>query len=359
MKRSSAPLVSSVPATSTTLSPGLANCLISACPEDTDVGPVVSTRAARSIWATGVGLRPPGRRNRIGHVDLDRMPCRRRFLRLVARRRHRRLGRVVMAVPANTKKPLLQLAVRSQFTGGRDTVDAAVDHDGHIVRDPAGNADVLLNHQNLDVALFGQANEHFLDLGDDDRRQSFGRLVHHQQLRIGQQRAGDRQHLLFAAGKLPAAIALALGKPREGRIDPLDGPGSGFGGNHLEMLVNRERAPQPAALRDIAYAHPGDLGRCLADQRLTGEVDRTRRHRHHAHDRLAQRGLAHAVAADNRKHAAFEPQVDALERVGRAVEHIQSPDIQRRRTAAFNHDRSPDRVPGLPDRSRSLRAFLP
>jgi hypothetical protein len=31
-------------------------------------------------------------------------------------------------------------------------------------------------------------------------------------MRIGQQRARDRQHLLFAAGELAAAMVLALGK---------------------------------------------------------------------------------------------------------------------------------------------------
>ena len=40
---------------------------------------------------------------------------------------------------------------------------------------------------------------------DDDRREAFGRLVHDQEPRIEQQ-AADRQHLLFTAGELRAAI---------------------------------------------------------------------------------------------------------------------------------------------------------
>ena len=36
----------------------------------------------------------------------------------------------------------------------------------------------------------------------DERRQALGRLVEDQQLRIGHQRAADRQHLLLAAGEL-------------------------------------------------------------------------------------------------------------------------------------------------------------
>ena len=68
--------------------------------------------------------------------------------------------------------------------------------------------------------------QHLLDLGDDDRREPLGRLVHDQELRIGEQRAGDREHLLLAAGELAAAIVLALGQPRKGLVDALDRPGA-------------------------------------------------------------------------------------------------------------------------------------
>ena len=83
-----------------------------------------------------------------------------------------------------------------------------------------------------------------------------------------------------------------------------------------QMFVDGERAPQPAALRHIADAEPGDLGRL---QRQAGPRPRKRieppGRAHQPHDGLAQRRLAHAVAADDGKHAAFERQVDALQRV--------------------------------------------
>ena len=41
-----------------------------------------------------------------------------------------------------------------------------------------------------------------LDLLDDHRREALGRLVHHQEVRVEQQRARDREHLLLAAGEL-------------------------------------------------------------------------------------------------------------------------------------------------------------
>ena len=62
------------------------------------------------------------------------------------------------------------------------------------------------------------------DLGDDERRQPFGRLVEDQQQRIGQQRAADREHLLLAARELLAAVAEPLGQAREGGEHALERP---------------------------------------------------------------------------------------------------------------------------------------
>jgi hypothetical protein len=52
--------------------------------------------------------------------------------------------------------------------------------------------------------------------------------------------------------------------------------------------------------------------------------------RHQAGDRVAQRGLAHAVAADDAQHAVVERQAHALQRVGAAVVDVQALDHQQR-----------------------------
>ena len=127
---------------------------------------------------------------------------------------------------ADAEQPLLQIAVGGKPRAVDQAVDAAVDHDGDFARHRRRDADVLLDDEHGDVALLAEPDQHLLDLGDDDRRQALGRLVHHQQLRVGQQRARNRQHLLLAAGKLAAAIVLALGEAREGLIDALDRPGA-------------------------------------------------------------------------------------------------------------------------------------
>src|SRR5207253_7874027 len=97
----------------------------------------------------------------------------------------------------------------------------------------------------------------FLVLGYDNRRQAFGRLVHDEQMRVGQERAGDRQHLLFAARELSAAVVLAFGKTGKCLVDAIDGPGAApHPGGEAQMLGDAERAPQPSAWRNIADARP-------------------------------------------------------------------------------------------------------
>ena len=76
-------------------------------------------------------------------------------------------------------------------------------------------------------------------------------------------------------------------------------------------------------------------------------------------DRLAQRRLAHAVAADERQHAMFEPQIDALQGVAPAVKDVQSPDLQKVGGAALRHGRLPDTIAALRDRLRSRAVRLP
>ena len=167
-----------------------------------------------------------------------------------------------VGVNADAEQPLLQLAIGGQPAGVDDAVDAAIDHDGDVLRDRGRHADILLDHQHRDVAFVAEPHQHLLDLGDDDGRETLGRLVHDQEMRVGQKRARDRQHLLLAAGKLAAAIVLAFGKTRKGFVDALDAPGPApDAGGKPQMLVDAERAPQPPSLRHVADAEPRDAGR--------------------------------------------------------------------------------------------------
>src|ERR1700678_339403 len=121
------------------------------------------------------------------------------------------------------------------------------------------------------------------------------------------QRARDRQHLLLAAGELASAIILALGEAREGVVDALDRPrATAHARGHAQMLVDGERTPQTPPLRYVADAEPGDLRRLQRQQVLAAYADGTAGRAHQPHDGLAQRRLAHAVTADDGKHAGVE-----------------------------------------------------
>lgn len=67
------------------------------------------------------------------------------------------------------------------------------------VGDGRGEAEVLLDEKDRE-ALALEAADRLADLLDDDRRQPLGRLVEQEQPRAGAQDAGDREHLLLAAG---------------------------------------------------------------------------------------------------------------------------------------------------------------
>ena len=63
----------------------------------------------------------------------------------------------------------------------------------------AGDADVLLNYEDIDIALLPQPDQHLFDLLDDDRSKTFSRLIHHQKARVEEKGARNRQHLLLTA----------------------------------------------------------------------------------------------------------------------------------------------------------------
>ena len=84
--------------------------------------------------------------------------------------------------------------------------------------------EVLLHQQDREPCL-AQVDHDLLQVLHHHRRKAFGRLVHQDQLGIDHQRAGDREHLPLAAGKLAAAMVPALGKSREQARRPvLDRP---------------------------------------------------------------------------------------------------------------------------------------
>ena len=169
---------------------------------------------------------------------------------------------------------------------------------------------------------------------DDRRRQPLRRLVHDQQPRVGQQRPADGEHLLLAAGELRPARRPALRQAREQLVDRVGRPAvlAAAPGRHAQVLVDRERLEQPPALGHVADARarrPCRTARPTSSVAL--EADRAARGRRaHLHDRVAERRLAHAVAADDRDGLAAHLEAQALQDVGAAVEDVEVADRQQR-----------------------------
>src|SRR5712691_6499922 len=217
--------------------------------------------------------------------------------------------------------------------GVRELVhDLSVLHDVIAIRDGRGEVKILLDQQNGE-ALRLERPDGLADLLDDDRRQALGRLVEQQQPRAGAQDAGDRQHLLLAAGELGALAAQALLEIGEQPEDRLDGEPARLDlRRQQQVLLDVEAGENPALLRAEGDAAAGDLVRGAVDELPILETHRAPTLADDAHDGFQRRGLAGAVAAEQRHHFARK----YLERrpvqdVGFAVPRLQGVDREQRR----------------------------
>ena len=189
---------------------------------------------------------------------------------------------------ADAEQSLLKFAVRRQPRGIHEPIDAAIDHDRNLLGDCGGDADILFDHEDADVALLAEAQKYLLDLLDDDRSEPFGGLVHDEQMRVEQKRARNSEHLLLAAGKLVTAIAAPLRKSRECFVDALDRPlRPVIAGCEPQMLVDRNRRPKTPALRNVAEAKARDFSGRATNKLLALETNRAACDRRQSDDGFA------------------------------------------------------------------------
>src|SRR5437867_1683375 len=100
--------------------------------------------------------------------------------------------------------------------------DAAVDHDVTAVGELQRVIGVLLDQEYGQPLLLVELAQHLEDLPHDQRRQTKGRLVEEKEPRPAHQRAGDREHLLLAAGERPAALGGTLLEDGKDRVDAFE-----------------------------------------------------------------------------------------------------------------------------------------
>ena len=146
------------------------------------------------------------------------------------------------------------------------------------------------------------------------------------------------EHLLLAAGKQDAAMAAARGEPRERPVDSLEGPAV-RDAREGELFLDRQGGEDSAFLGHECDAHPRDaMGRKARD------VDAAEAHlaglcRHDADDGFQGRGLAGAVASEQRDgRAGFHAERERLEHMAPVVTGVDT--IERQ------HDPAAGSVPG-------------
>ncbi len=147
------------------------------------------------------------------------------------------------------------------------------------------------------------------DLMHDRGLHAFGGFVEQNDPRVGHQRARQRQHLLLAAGQRPAAPVEQRRETREQSHAALDRfllRLVRIAGPREAQIVERGKARQDASsLRHVGQTAPAarvcrlarDVGPVERDM-ATGGWQQT-------HQSLQQRGLAHAVVADDAQRFAF------------------------------------------------------
>ncbi len=101
------------------------------------------------------------------------------------------------------------------------------------------NLEILFDQQDSDAAR-PDRRDHALDLLDDDRRESLGWLVEQEELRVVDQSAGNRQHLLLATGQHTAAIAPSLLEPRKSAAYVFESPYGALARCNSEVLLDRQ-----------------------------------------------------------------------------------------------------------------------
>ena len=197
--------------------------------------------------------------------------------------------------------------------------DAAVLHDVVAVGDGGGEMEVLLDQQDGEAAALELADD-LADALHDHRRQPLGRLVEQQQVGAGAQDAADRQHLLLAARQLGALAAppllqvgkelVDLGQAHAARLDHR---------RQQQVLLDIEAREDAALLRAVGEPQPRDLvGRHGRPSRRPSKVTEPVRLLDDAHDRLQGRGLARAVAAEQR-HQLAAADLEVRRRAGCAI----------------------------------------
>ena len=178
--------------------------------------------------------------------------------------------------------------------------DAAALDDHQAVARIKDEAQDLLGDDDGELAQLADLAEHLGDVLDDGRLDAFGRLIEDENLRLRQQSAGDGELLLLAAGEVAALAMAHVEQDGKERVDfvPVGFLQLAFHGGKHVLHDGEVREDHPALRHEGESTGDALMGFELRDV-LAADVDGSALERKNSHERLEQRGLAHAVASDD------------------------------------------------------------
>jgi hypothetical protein len=171
------------------------------------------------------------------------------------------------------------------------------------------------------------------DRVDDERREALGGFVEEEERRVAEQRAGDGDHALLAAGEGGGALAEEAAHVGEELEDLRHVPGGGAGASGaargFEILGDGQAAEEARVLGHEAEARAAGFEGLAALDLDAVEADGAGARAHQAHDARERGGLAGAVAAEERDDlAARDLERKAEQDLALAVGGLQAPDFK-------------------------------
>src|SRR5262245_35683361 len=211
---------------------------------------------------------------------------------------------------AQAQVELANVVVTPELGSGSVEDDPAVLHDVAVVRDPEGDASVLLHEEERCASLRVDLLDDLEDLAYQERREPERGLVEQHEGWLGHEGAPDHQHLLLAAAQISRELMASFDEPREIVVDHLEIALHAVGiaprvGPDPEILLDGERFEDLATLHDLDDPEPADVLRLAAVDPPAHELDATVGHPavlgfQEARDRLERCRLSRTVGAEER-----------------------------------------------------------
>src|ERR1700738_3880222 len=210
--------------------------------------------------------------------------------------------------------------------------DHAFLNDEDPLRERGDEVEVLLDQDHGEAAVVAEPLQDLDNLLDDRGLDALSRLVEEEQARFTAKAARDRQQLLLAAGERAAGAVeqrLEAWKFFQHLRDGVLLAPCLLAATHAQIVVDRETGENLASLRHITEPQPRAAIGLGPRHVVAMQAYQPARRRQESHQRLEQRGLAHAVMPENSDELAIvDREADPVEDRHAAVARTQTLHIE-------------------------------